>query len=79
MSEKLGTLLVNKNIINEEQLQKAMEKQKDSGEQLASALVELGFIKEEGLLSFLSNHYEIPSLSLHNFTINPDLIKLIPA
>lgn len=79
MPEKLGPLLVNKNIISEEQLQKAIEKQKDSGEQLASALVQLGFIKEEGLLSFLSRHYEIPSLNLHNYTLNPDVIKLIPA
>ncbi len=79
MPEKLGPLLVNKNIISEEQLQKAIEKQKDSGEQLASALVQLGFIKEESLLSFLSRHYEIPSLNLHNYTLNPDVIKLIPA
>ena len=79
MPEKLGPLLVKKNIISEEQLQKALEKQKDSGEQLASALVQLGFIEEEGLLSFLSSHYEIPSLNLHNYTLNPDVTKLIPA
>jgi type IV pilus assembly protein PilB len=78
MPEKLGPLLVNKNIISAEQLQKAIEKQKDSGEQLASALVQLGFVKEEGLLSFLSRHYEIPSLNLHNYTLKPEVIKLIP-
>ena len=79
MPEKLGTLLVNKNIISAEQLKKAIAKQKDSGEQLSSALIELGFIQEEGLLSFLSSHYEIPPLNLHNYTITAEVVNLIPA
>jgi len=79
MPEKLGRLLVSKNIISEPQLQKALEKQKSSGDRLSSILVNLGFIKEDTLLSFLSGQYGIPSINLCEFNINPDLIKLIPA
>ncbi len=79
MPEKLGRLLVSKKIISEPQLQKALEKQKSSGDRLGSILVNLGFIKEDTLLSFLSGQYGIPSINLCEFNINPDLIKLIPA
>lgn len=79
MPEKLGRLLVSKKIITDQQLQKALAEQKGSGERLGSVLINLGFIKEDTLLSFLSSHYGIPSISLSEFNINPDLIKLIPA
>jgi len=79
MPEKLGRLLVSKKIINEQQLQKALEEQKSSGGRLGSILIKLGFIKEDTLLSFLSSQYGIPSINLCEFNINPDLIKLIPA
>ena len=79
MVEKLGTLLVSKKIINEQQLQKALQEQKSSGERLGSVLVKLGFIKEDSLLSFMSSQYGIPSIDLCEFNINPALLKLIPA
>ena len=79
MAEKLGNLLVNKKIISEQQLQKALEEQKSSGERLGSVLVKLGFIQEDALLSFLSSQYGIPSIDLLEFNINPALLKLIPA
>jgi len=79
MAEKLGTLLVNKKIISEQQLQKALGEQKSSGERLGSVLVKLGFIQEDALLSFLSSQYGIPSIDLCEFNINPELFKLIPA
>jgi len=79
MPEKLGRLLVSKKIINEQQLQQAVEEQKSSGERLGSILIRLGYIKEDTLLSFLSDQYGIHSINLCEISINPDLIKLIPA
>jgi type IV pilus assembly protein PilB len=78
MPEKFGRLLVSKKIITEQQLQKALVEQKSSGDRLGSILTKLGFIKEDTLLSFLSNQYGIPSINLCEFNINPNLIKLIP-
>ncbi|MEE8381222.1 MAG: type IV-A pilus assembly ATPase PilB [Thermodesulfobacteriota bacterium] len=79
MLGNLGRLLVSKKIITEQQLQKALAEQKSSGEQFGSTLIKLGFIKEEFLLSFLSNQYGISSINLREFNINPDLTRLIPA
>jgi len=77
--EKMGKLLVNARLINEEQLQKAMLTQKKEGGKLGSILVKLGFIEENKLLAFLSQQYGIPSVDLSKLEIDPAVTKLIPA
>ena len=79
MSERLGELLVRRNIITPEQLKKAFEEQKSNGSRLESTLVKLGYIKEDELLSFLSAQYRVPSIKLSKVEVNPVVIKLIPA
>ena len=79
MSERLGELLVRKNLITPEQLKKALEEQKSNGARLESSLVKLGYIKEDELLSFLSAQYRVPSIKLSKVEINPNVVKLVPA
>ena len=79
MSERLGELLVRRNILTPEQLKKAFEEQKSNGSRLESTLVKLGYIKEDELLSFLSAQYRVPSIKLSKVEVNPGVIKLIPA
>ena len=77
--EKMGKLLVNARLINEEQLQKGMLTQKKEGGRLGSILVKLGVIEENKLLAFLSQQYGIPSVDLSKLEIDPAVTKLIPA
>jgi type IV pilus assembly protein PilB len=79
LSDRLGELLVRRNIITPEQLKKAFEEQKSNGSRLESTLVKLGYIKEDELLSFLSAQYRVPSIKLSKVEVNPGVIKLIPA
>jgi type IV pilus assembly protein PilB len=79
LSERLGELLIRRNIITPEQLKKAFEEQKSNGSRLESTLVKLGYIKEDELLSFLSAQYRVPSIKLSKVEVNPAVIKLIPA
>jgi type IV pilus assembly protein PilB len=79
MAERLGELLVKRNFITPEQLKKAVEEQKFKGGRLESALVKLGFVKEDDLLSFLSAQYRVPSVKISKIEINPNVIKLVPA
>ena len=79
MTDRLGELLVKKNYITTEQLQKALEEQKSGGGRLGSSLVRLGYTKEDRLLSFLSVQYRVPSVNLSKLEINPNVIKLIPS
>jgi type IV pilus assembly protein PilB len=78
MAERLAELLVKKNLITPDQYKKALEDQKLKGGHLESALVRLGYIKEDDLLSFLSAQYRVPSVKLSKIEINPNVIKLVP-
>lgn len=79
MAGRLGALLVNANLISEDQLQKALVKQKKEGGRLGSNLVDMGYIQEDRLIAFLSQQYGIPSVDVSKFEIDPIVVKLIPA
>jgi len=78
MAKGLGNLLVKKKLISPEQLEKAMEEERNSGGRLGFNLVKLGFLKESDLTSFLSTQYNTPHINLSEFEIDPQIIKLIP-
>jgi type IV pilus assembly protein PilB len=79
LSERLGELLVRRNLITPEQLKKALEDQRSNGSRLESSLVKLGYVKEDELLSFLSAQYRVPSVKISKIEVNPNVVKLIPS
>jgi type IV pilus assembly protein PilB len=78
MSERIGELLVRENIISTEQLRQAQADQRNSGKRLAYSLTKLGILQERELTEFLSRQYGVPSISLDEFEIDPDVIALVP-
>ncbi len=79
VSRRLGDLLVNEGLITQENLQRALVEQKGSNEKLGSILVRLGLIQEDQLIGFLSRQYGIPSITLTQLDIDPEVVKLVPA
>ncbi len=79
MPLKLGELLVKENFLTPQQLQEALQYQKQRGGKLGSSLVELGLLKEEEITQALSRFYRVPSIHLGRFEIDPSIIKLVPA
>ena len=79
VSRRLGDLLVNEGLISQEQLQRALSEQKGSNEKLGTILVRLQFIHEDQLIGFLSRQYGIPSITLSELDIDPDVVRLVPA
>jgi type IV pilus assembly protein PilB len=79
VAEKLGKLLVSARLVTEEQLQKALLTQKKEGGRLGTILAKLGYIDEERLLKFLSQQYSIPAIDLSKCSIDPTVLKLVPA
>ena len=73
-SNRLGEILVKNNLINRDQLGKALEEQKLSGNQLriGSILINQKLLTEEQLTSF------VPSVNLADYEIDPAVIKIIP-
>ncbi len=78
MSDRIGELLVRENIISTDQLKKAQQDQQSTGKRLAYSLTKLGILAESELTQFLSKQYGVPSISLDEFEIDPEVIALIP-
>ena len=79
MSEKIGGLLLKKGAITPEQLDTALAFHKEKNIKLGIALTRLNFIKESVLLQILSEQHGVPAMKLSEFTIDPDVIKIITA
>ena len=73
----IGELLVRENLIDINQLEKARQDQKHSGGRLTTSLVTLGFIKDKDLAEFMGRQYNLPTVDLYNFEIDPEAIKLV--
>jgi len=78
MSGRLGELLVRENLISLQQLQKAQAEQRKTGARIGSLLVKSGAIAEGDLTQFLSKQYGVPAISLKDFDVDDEVIKLVP-
>jgi type IV pilus assembly protein PilB len=79
VNRRLGDLLVGEGLLTEEDLRRALSEQKGTSEKLGSILVRLNFIGEEQLIGFLSRQYGIPSITLSQLDIDPEVLRLVPA
>ena len=74
----IGELLVQENKISVDQLAKAREEQRKTGEKLITSMVTLGFMSEDEMLKYLSEKYSVSAIDLDNFEIDKAVLKLIP-
>ena len=79
MKDRIGEMLLRAGIIDEEQLEKAIDYQHNQGGRVFSALVKLNFLDEDDLLEFLSRQLGLPTVSLDEIDVDPDAVKLISA
>lgn len=75
---RIGDLLVQKGLISEDQLMKALDEQKRSGTKIGKAVVDLGLVTEAQLLQALADHFGYPYVDLIRFKLNNDLILSLP-
>ncbi len=66
-------------LITKEQLEKALQEQKQNGTRVGYNLVKLGFIKETELTKALARQYKMPAVDLAKFEVDPKIAKLIPS
>jgi type IV pilus assembly protein PilB len=78
INKQLGELLMERGIINQRQLDKALAVQQEKGGLIGEVLVELGFVKEEDIAQALTAQYGFPYLPLNNYDINLEIINIIP-
>ncbi|MCM8824374.1 MAG: hypothetical protein NC822_06870 [Candidatus Omnitrophica bacterium] len=71
----LGEILIDRGIINSNQLQEALEVQKKEGGLLGDILVKLGLAKEEDIAQAIAIEYGLPYLPLDNYEIPREVVK----
>lgn len=76
--KRLGEQLLAKQIISQDQLQKAYEVQKQQGGKLGPVLVSLGFIDEQKLAQIMSEQLDIPYYNLKTYEFKPNYTLLLP-
>jgi type IV pilus assembly protein PilB len=79
MAIRIGELLLKEKHITPEQLQEALDHQRQHGGKLGHNLISLGFVKDEEITAVLSRQYGVPSIALGQFEIDPGVIKLVPS
>lgn len=70
--------MVHEGVITQLQLNEALQKQQETGAFLGQTLVELGYLNQSTLVSFLVKQCKIPHISLLDYNVGEDLFKLVP-
>ncbi len=73
----LGEMLVASGLIQEDQLNRALDEQKRRGGKLGEILVDLGFIGEHNIASFLGRQLQIPFIEIEKQLVDAESVKLI--
>ncbi len=71
MAVRIGELLLKEKRITPEQLQEALNYQRQNGGKLGFNLIKLGYVKDEEITALLSKQYGVPSIALTQFEIDP--------
>lgn len=74
----LGEALVSHNLINHDQLEKALHRRTQVDMPLGSILIEMGFVTVDNMLAFLSQKFGVPSANLFKVDIKPEVLRFIP-
>ncbi|MDI6740136.1 MAG: ATPase, T2SS/T4P/T4SS family [Candidatus Edwardsbacteria bacterium] len=77
MSQHIGDILLKLGLVTKSQYDKAVAEQKTTNEPLAAVMIRLSMLTENVLLQFVSRQYNVPSIDLTNFQLEPGLIKLL--
>lgn len=79
-NERIGDYLVSQGLINEEQLQKVLETQKESNgaKKFGDVVVELGFMSEVNFAKALAGKLRVQYVDLDTIDINTEAVQKVP-
>jgi len=75
---RLGDLLLREGLVTQDQLNKALQEQRQSGTRVGYNLVKLGYVKETDLTRMLARQHKMPAVDLTKFQVDSRIAKLIP-
>ena len=77
-NKQLGELLIERGVINREELGMAITYQQEKGGLIGEVLVELKFATEEDIAQALTCQYGFPYLPLSNYEIDAEVVSTVP-
>jgi type IV pilus assembly protein PilB len=78
LKDKIAGKLLEANLVSQDQLQRALELQKNEGGSVGQNLVRSGAISEIAYAEFLGKMYSLPAIQLSKVEIDQDVTGLIP-
>ena len=78
VTKQLGELLIEAKLITRENLDAALQTQKEKGGLIGQILVAMKFTTEEAIAQALTAQYGFPYLPLSNYEVDPVVVKIIP-
>ena len=75
---RVGDLLVEAGAITDDQLQQALQKQKEEGGMLGNIIMEMGFISRELLITVLTTQMGIDFVDINAVQIDENVLKVVP-
>ena len=78
ITKRIGEVLLERGVITQKELERALAQQKERGGLMGQVLIELGFVTEEEIALALTAQYGFPYLPLENYEIDEVLTALIP-
>ena len=79
MAVRLGEMLIAKGLLDNDDLEQALELQKERGDKLGKILVDLGFVAPKDVLTTLSEQLQVPLVTPNDFPpVLPELERLTP-
>lgn len=76
--KRLGELLLEAGLVTEEQIQQALEIQKNTGQKLGEIFIQEKYVTEEQILKVIETQLGIPYVDISKIYIDPETVKLIP-
>lgn len=77
IEKPLGQILVERGVITNSQLEKALSVQQQQGGLVGDIIVDLGFAEEEDIAYCLSLQFGFPYLPLENYEVSAEAAKLV--
>src|SRR5207253_826410 len=74
----LGSILVQRELITEDQLKAAIEQQKRTGRRIGQVLIDMGATTQDAVLGALSIQLGLPGIRINAYTIDAEAIEALP-
>ena len=75
----IGTILVERGLISQSQLDEAILEQKRTGERLDHALVRLGHVEPDRVLEAIGRQFDMPIVDLSELKVDEETLRILPS